>query len=159
EQAISLHEVDFRADLYSLGATFYALLVGEPPFASGTVTQKLLWHQMRDPTPITERRPEVPNAVSWIVARLMAKEPHQRFPSCLELAEALEPFSTGPPPVDVAEPRSGRLRGKPSPYVKGTTGQADVRTPRRPGIKSPSSRSLGTRPTETEPDRTGEERV
>src|SRR5262249_26316405 len=119
EQALNLHEGDFRADLYSLGATFYALLGGEPPFANGTVAQKLLWHQMRDPAPASERRPEVPNAISWIVARLMAKEPNQRFASCAELAEALEPFCEGPYPVDPAGPRSGRLSAaNASPYVK-----------------------------------------
>src|SRR5207245_1135052 len=51
EQARASHDVDIRADVYSLGATFYYLLTGKAPFAEGTLNQKLLWHQMRQPAP------------------------------------------------------------------------------------------------------------
>jgi serine/threonine protein kinase len=49
EQALNLHDVDARADVYGLGATFYSLLTGHPPFPDGTVAQKLMWHQTREP--------------------------------------------------------------------------------------------------------------
>ena len=45
EQAVNSHAVDVRADIYALGATFYFLLAGHPPFPDGTVSQKLIWHQ------------------------------------------------------------------------------------------------------------------
>ena len=48
EQSIIGGEVDQRADLYSLGATFYFLLAGHPPFPTGTVSQKLLWHRTKE---------------------------------------------------------------------------------------------------------------
>src|SRR5207237_3319703 len=42
EQAVDSHNVDIRADIYSLGDTFYFMLTGSPPFADGTVAQKLI---------------------------------------------------------------------------------------------------------------------
>src|ERR671918_103974 len=45
EQALDSHGVDIRADIYSLGATFYYLLTGSAPFPEGSVAQKLIWHQ------------------------------------------------------------------------------------------------------------------
>ena len=44
EQAEDSHDVDIRADIYSLGATFYFLLTGRTMFGEGTVPQKLMWH-------------------------------------------------------------------------------------------------------------------
>jgi serine/threonine protein kinase/WD40 repeat protein len=119
EQAINLHDVDARADVYSLGATLYALLVGTAPFAEGTVAQKLLWHQMRDPTPVSERRPDVPEEVSRVVAKMMAKDPAQRFQSCAGVIEALAPFcATTPTPQGPARPGAGNGRSTSAAYLR-----------------------------------------
>ena len=60
EQAMDSSDVDIRADVYGLGCTLYYLLTRRYPFEGGTVTQKLLWHQVRDATPAHEVRPAVP---------------------------------------------------------------------------------------------------
>jgi serine/threonine protein kinase len=94
EQAMSLHDVDGRADVYSLGATLYALLVGHPPFHTGTIGQKLMWHQTKEPEPLGALRPEVPAALAEVVMRMLAKKPEQRFATAGEVAEALIPWAS-----------------------------------------------------------------
>jgi eukaryotic-like serine/threonine-protein kinase len=101
EQALDSHSVDIRADIYSLGATFYFCLTGKTPFAEGTVAQKLIWHQTRQPKPIRQIRPEVPEGVVAIIEKMMAKDPNQRPQTPQEVSELLIPWtqtSIPPPP-------------------------------------------------------------
>jgi serine/threonine protein kinase len=101
EQALDSHSVDIRADIYSLGATFYYMLTGRTPFGEGTVAQKLLWHQNRQPKLVAEFRNDVPTQVLAIINKMMAKEADKRFQTPIEVANALAPFTQipiGPPP-------------------------------------------------------------
>jgi serine/threonine protein kinase len=98
EQALDSHTVDIRADIYSLGATFYYLLTGSPPFPEGSVAQKLIWHQNRMPRSIKSIRPEVPEEIVAIVERMMAKDPAQRFQTPAEVMAALAPWVATPIP-------------------------------------------------------------
>src|SRR2546430_400437 len=79
EQALDSHSVDIRADIYSLGATFYFCLTARTPFSEGTVAQKLIWHQTRQPKSVLALRPEVPAELAAIVEKMMAKDPAQRY--------------------------------------------------------------------------------
>src|SRR5207248_1936039 len=79
EQIANSHSVDIRADIYGLGATFYFLLAGHPPFPTGTVSQKLLWHRTKEPTPIRQVRPDLPEGLAAIVTKMMSKDPKGRF--------------------------------------------------------------------------------
>ena len=75
-------DVDFRADLYSIGCTFYELLVGQPPFVEGEV----LYHHMHTiPPKPSEYDPSLPEAVDALVMHCLAKDKEDRLPS----AEAL----------------------------------------------------------------------
>src|SRR5262249_2223923 len=92
EQAMNSRGVDGRADLYSLGCTFYFLLTRGVPFPGKSVTEVLLRHQMEGAVPVEHLRPDVPTGVGMIVRRLMAKRPEDRYQQPREVAEALEPF-------------------------------------------------------------------
>ena len=79
EQARDPRAADVRSDLYSLGCTMFFMLVGRPPFAEGTMVQKLLQHQQAAPPVIDELRPEVPRRLAAVVERLMEKDPLDRY--------------------------------------------------------------------------------
>src|SRR5262249_4486641 len=102
EQALDSHGVDIRADIYSLGATCYFVLTGKTPFSEGTVAQKLIWHQTRQPKSIRSLRPEVPEGLAAVVEKMMAKEPAQRYQTPAAVAEALAPWVQNPipPPLE-----------------------------------------------------------
>jgi serine/threonine protein kinase len=95
EQALDSHGVDIRADIYSLGATFYFCLTGRTPFNEGTVAQKLIWHQTRQPKPIKSLRPEVPAGMAAVLEKMMAKDPAQRYQEPREVVQALAPWTKG----------------------------------------------------------------
>jgi serine/threonine protein kinase len=90
EQAKDPRKIDHRADLYSLGCTFYFLLTGRVPFAADVVSEKLYQHWTAEPAPLDQLRPDVPAAVVAVVRRLMAKRPEDRYASAAELAASLE---------------------------------------------------------------------
>lgn len=103
EQTVNSHDVDVRADIYSLGATFYFLLAGHPPFPEGTISQKLIAHQTKKPTSIRQIRADVPVEIAAILEGMMEKNVERRFQTPAEVYEALLPFVQGPmalPPED-----------------------------------------------------------
>jgi serine/threonine-protein kinase len=108
EQADDPHSVDIRADLYSLGCTFYFLLCGRPPFPEGTFIQKLEKHRWQEATPVEEVRADVPPAVAAVVHKLMAKAPEERYQTPMELLAALATDAPPPEPAKAAAPRPGR---------------------------------------------------
>jgi serine/threonine-protein kinase len=79
EQARDPRAADVRSDIYSLGCTFYHMLTGEPPYPEGTVLQKLLQHQGDEaPDPSLKNR-LVPENLSIVVRKMMAKDPRRRY--------------------------------------------------------------------------------
>jgi eukaryotic-like serine/threonine-protein kinase len=98
EQADDSHDVDIRADIYSLGGTFNFLLTGKTPFGEGSVPQKLMWHRTRQPKPVNAYRDDVPQEVQAVLDKMMAKEPEKRFQLPSEISAALSPWTKGPVP-------------------------------------------------------------
>jgi WD40 repeat protein/serine/threonine protein kinase len=92
EQAVNSRDVDIRADLYSLGCTYYFLLTGLVPFPGESVMEKLIKHKTEEPIRLETIRPDVPRGVAGIVRKLMAKNPAERYQTPIELVDVLQPF-------------------------------------------------------------------
>ena len=89
EQAVDSHQVDARADIYSLGCTMYFALTGHPPFTDGTLVQRLLAHQTKTPPSVSYERPDIDPSLLEILDKMMAKKTSDRYQSSAEVSEAL----------------------------------------------------------------------
>lgn len=98
EQARDARKVDIRADIYSLGCTFYYMLSGKPPFPGGTDVQKLIRHQSEKPYPLEELRPGIPSEVLQIMNRMLEKRAEDRYTIPQHLADAMDHYLNPPVP-------------------------------------------------------------
>lgn len=121
-------------DQYSLGCVMYYCLAGRYPFPDGTAVEKMMAHQFKQPVPVREVAPHVPEAMAEIVERLMQKSPDGRYASAEEIVEALQPF--------VAERRSSSMV-RPQLGNKSSFGAPSVPLPPPPAAR-PSA--AGTAP-------------
>ena len=99
EQARSSKDVDARADIYSLGATFYHALAGEPPFDGETPYQIVLMHCNEELPPLAERRPDISPTLCAVIEKMMAKEPGERFASVEEVRGMVDALRLGETPL------------------------------------------------------------
>jgi pSer/pThr/pTyr-binding forkhead associated (FHA) protein len=82
--------VDGRADLYSLGATTYALLTGRPPLEGDSPVRTILKIRQEKPVSPNQAQPGMPPRLEAAVMKLLAKDPGQRFQTAAELLGELE---------------------------------------------------------------------
>ncbi|NEW28063.1 serine/threonine-protein kinase [Nocardia cyriacigeorgica] len=122
-EQLAARPVDQRADVYALGCTLFELLTGAKPFPRPTAAAVLHAHLQDPPPRATVVNPALPAAIDAVVARALAKDPGQRFPTCGALAAAVS--------AALLEPGS-----------RSTAGAVDVSgaPPARPGATLPAQR-------------------
>ena len=92
--------VDGRADLFSLGCVAYTMLSGELAFGGSSTMEVLMSLASKTPPPLIDRHPEVPPALSDLVAAMMAKDRDQRPQSAMAVRESLDAIlATLPDPL------------------------------------------------------------
>jgi YVTN family beta-propeller protein len=88
-EQITGSDVDYRADVYSLGAVVYECLTGDVPYPKPDSMTTALAH-ISDPVPkVTAKRPDLPPAVDDVIAKALSKDREDRYQSCRELYEAV----------------------------------------------------------------------
>jgi serine/threonine-protein kinase len=90
EQAAGERTIDGRSDLYSLGILGYQMLTGEPPFIANSTPAILVKHISERPTPVEQRRADVPPDLANVIMTLLEKDPAHRFANANDVVRALD---------------------------------------------------------------------
>jgi PAS domain S-box-containing protein len=106
--------VDYRADFYALGITFYELLTGQKPFAAGDALEMVHCHLARAPRPLTSIVASMPRPLSAIVLKLLSKLAEDRYQSASGLRHDLEQCR-----------REWMATGRIEPFEVGTADRSD----------------------------------
>ncbi|MGC8624270.1 MAG: serine/threonine protein kinase [Phycisphaerae bacterium] len=98
EQIRGQLNVDFRADIYSLGATMYHMVTGRVPFEAPSPAAVMHKHLKDDLVPPDHVNPELSAGISEIIEVAMAKDPAKRYASTSDMLADLESVARGEPP-------------------------------------------------------------
>jgi len=131
EQAAGERTIDGRSDLYSLGILGYQMLTGEPPFIANSTPAILVKHISERPTPVEQRRSDVPPDLASVIMTLLEKDPANRFPNANAVVLALDTgrMPTLERPVYSTAPANAPFAGPPplprasNPYAAAQTNE------------------------------------
>jgi hypothetical protein len=132
---------DARSDVYSLGCVLHAALTGAPPYPRDTVPATILAHLHEPPPRPSDAVTGLPRGLDRVVARALAKDPGERYPSAGDLARAAAGAARGEP---VTESERSVARGDAAPGPDTTA--APERPAPGPAPPTSATRLLPTRP-------------
>jgi eukaryotic-like serine/threonine-protein kinase len=90
EQCRGIPNIDYRADIYSLGCMMFEMVVGQPPFVSEAPGDILMAHMVQPAPPLRALAPEIPQEIESLVARMLAKDPGERPQTMAEIVAIVE---------------------------------------------------------------------
>ncbi len=122
EQASGDDMVDARSDIYSLGALAYHMLLGKPPFSGSSAHSVIAAHVAEDVPPIRAANPSIPKVFADAIEKCLAKDPDQRFESCMELSYELQKVAFGTESL----PATYRPRNYAMPFFAGMAVATDL---------------------------------
>jgi serine/threonine-protein kinase len=129
EQIAGVARVDGRSDLYSLAATWYALLTGQPPFVDDDPAEIMRLHMTQAFPEVRTLAPDVPDAVIEVMAQASCKDPTERYIGAEEMGAAVERLLTLPASASVAQrvvkPVSSRAGVRPVARAEETVAQLE----------------------------------
>ncbi len=114
-EQINGEAIDFRADQFALGVILYELIAGRRPFTGANPFATMTAIARDEPVPLATAAPHAPDQVAWVIERLLAKAPEERYHSTRDLARDLARLR------DVA-PRGGGAGPVPLSADGGTSG-------------------------------------
>jgi serine/threonine protein kinase len=146
-------QIDIRSDLYSLGATFYHLVCGQPPFERESSADLLTAHVREIPANPRDVNPIVSAGLDELLMTLLEKKPRDRVKSPAALIDAIQRVRRGDPPFERAKKNAREQRS--SDQRRGSSSgsrEGRIASPRRAGKDSTSTARA---PARTEPSRAG----
>jgi serine/threonine-protein kinase len=124
EQALNAKDADARSDVYALGATFYHLLTGQPPFLGETQVEVLEKKASGAYPPAYLLEPEIPEELSRILDRMLAASPQDRYQTASELIVELERTGLAAPLLSFSD----RDLAMKDPVVRARAASSDLAT-------------------------------